>query len=158
MKLFVPATLWYNDEAGNFVGVPDYTKPYDPFCGIENREAIVYQVSRFPCQLIETHLRINPDGSSSRVCEMTSSYWEELVIAMATALPPLRRFRLSEAILIAATACERCMNALAWQYGVKDGEGHIAGYPEDSEEYRDTNTQCHFCDEEMAAKAAREPK
>ena len=156
MKLFVPPTLWYEDEEGNFLGKPDYEKdPSDPFVGMGDRKKARYQVSRFPTSLRTSYVVIRDDGSSGTVAAGESGWWEELVLAMATAKPPLQKFRLSEAILIAATSCERCMNALAWRYGVTDDEGRPHGYPEDSDDYRDTNTQCHFCNEELHARAPK---
>lgn len=57
--------------------------------------------------------------------------------------PPL--FDLEYAIIIAATACERCMNALGWTYGVKFTEND-EGYPELSDKWKAAGTSCHFCE------------
>lgn len=62
-----------------------------------------------------------------------SSYSGDLVVAM------LRDFTLFDAILIAANCCERCMNSLAHEYGLD------WGYPEFSEGWHKSNTECPFC-------------
>ena len=50
-------------------------------------------------------------------------------------------YSLSEAIIISATSCERCMNSLAHKYGLD------WGYEEYSEEWQKTGTSCSFCEE-----------
>jgi len=52
----------------------------------------------------------------------------------------LPKYELGEAILIAANACERCMNTLAYQYGLD------WGYKEWSADWVKTNTKCKFCE------------
>lgn len=104
----------------------------------------VYQHAQFPLQLVENILRID-DGKSTRVMTGTSSYPESLVLGMVNPpTPKLRRFSLHDAILVAGQACERCMNALMWDYSTPR-----AGYSIDSDEYRDNRTRCLFCDESM---------
>jgi len=80
-----------------------------------------------------------------------SSWSEDLVLALANS----NDFTLSEAILIAGNACSRCMNALAYEYGLD------WGYPEFSEEWKNTNTECDFCkdtkDKKQAALPYRQP-
>ena len=53
-------------------------------------------------------------------------------------------FGLEEAIIISARACERCMNALFWTYGVKFKQDD-QGYPEMSASWRQTGVSCRFC-------------
>ena len=91
-------------------------------------------------------------SGSRRVAGGTSSYPAALVLAMAR--PSVREIALStirygwperarelpHAILIAANACERCMNALAHRYGLR------WGYREGGEEWGRCNTVCRFCD------------
>jgi hypothetical protein len=145
MKLFVPPTLWYEDALGTFLEVSDTSGgAYDPPAGAH------YQVAQFPT-ILRTSF-VGPDGSEVFAGE--SSWWPALVLAMATVpwwkrVFGLKRYSIHEAILIVATSCERCMNALAHQYGLKDG------YPEGGPAWRASNTRCHFCDPEMAAKAPR---
>jgi hypothetical protein len=76
-------------------------------------------------------------GSRS-VGEGHSSWSEDLVLAMANS----GDFSLSESILIAANACERCMNALAHEYGLD------WGYPEFGPEWKKSATECDFCKNE----------
>lgn len=76
------------------------------------------------------------DGHGSRVAFSCDSSWsEDLVLAIVNS----GDYTLKEAIIIAATACERCMNALAHKYGLK------WGYPEYGEEWKETGTVCQFC-------------
>ena len=49
-------------------------------------------------------------------------------------------FTLSEAIIVYATACEKCMNVLVHKY--TNGED---GYAEYSEEWKKCGTSCKFC-------------
>ena len=52
-------------------------------------------------------------------------------------------YELDEAIVVMATACERCMNVLAYKYlNCEDG------YPEYSDEWKRCNTSCEFCENE----------
>ena len=51
-------------------------------------------------------------------------------------------YTLSEAILISANACERCMNALAHKYGLD------WGYEEYGEEWNKAGTSCKYCESE----------
>lgn len=60
---------------------------------------------------------------------------EDLVLAIAKT----NDYTLSQAILIAATSCERCMNSLAHKYGL------TWGYPEYSDEWKEAKTSCEFC-------------
>lgn len=80
-------------------------------------------------------------------CIMTgnSSWSEDLVLAMASRtwrgwLRGRKVYTLGEAILIAANACERCMNALGDIYGLP------WGYAEGSEEWENSGTRCQFCE------------
>ena len=77
------------------------------------------------------------DAEGSRSLMVGTSGWsEDLVLAMANS----GDFMLFESILVAANACERCMNSLAHQYGLK------WGYEEYSQEWAESNTSCEFCD------------
>lgn len=76
------------------------------------------------------------DACGSRVMAESETTWsEDLVMAMVKS----GDYGLKQAILIAATACERCMNVLLYQYGLGDG------YPEGSEEWQKARTTCQFC-------------
>lgn len=53
-------------------------------------------------------------------------------------------FTLPHAILVVATACERCLNVLLDRYG-------LGGYREGSEEWQRCSTRCHFCEDSSEA-------
>lgn len=53
--------------------------------------------------------------------------------------PGPRLYSLFEAVLIAARACEGCLNVLLWEYGCGDG------YPYKSERHQKVGTSCLFC-------------
>ena len=76
-------------------------------------------------------------GSSKETIAFISTYSEDLVLAMANS----GDYTLSESIIIAAMSCERCMNALAYKYGLN------WGYEEYSEEWQKCGTLCEFCRE-----------
>lgn len=61
---------------------------------------------------------------------------EDVILAMVNS----GDYTLSEAIIVYASACERCMNVLCYKY--LDGKD---GYPEYSEEWKKCNTVCDFC-------------
>jgi len=74
-------------------------------------------------------------GRSYQIAAGESTWSEDLALAIANS----GDYRLGDAILISANSCERCMNALAYQYGL------TWGYPEYSEEWKKCNTSCDFC-------------
>lgn len=82
-------------------------------------------------------------GGSRDMMVMNMSWSEDLVKAMADSGISLRK-----AIILAATACERCMNALAHEFGLD------WGYPEFSDEWHKCNTSCEYC-EGLDGKTAR---
>lgn len=61
---------------------------------------------------------------------------EDVILAMANS----GDYTLSEAIVVFANACERCMNVLAYNY--TNGSD---GYAEYSDEWKKANTECNFC-------------
>jgi hypothetical protein len=76
------------------------------------------------------------DGYGSREVFAFNSGWnDDLALAIANS----GDYTLSEAIIIAARSCERCMNALAHKYGLD------WGYEEGSEEWKKCGTSCDFC-------------
>jgi len=76
------------------------------------------------------------DGYGSReVISFNSSWSEDLVLALVNS----GDYTLSESIIISANSCERCMNALAYKYGLD------WGYKEGSEEWEKCGTSCEFC-------------
>lgn len=61
---------------------------------------------------------------------------EDVILAMANS----GDYTLSEAIIVWASACERCMNVLTYKY-----LNGADGYEEFSEEWKKANTVCDFC-------------
>lgn len=66
---------------------------------------------------------------------MGSTYSEDLALALVN-----KGLTLSEAIVVAATCCEACMNVLAHECGLD------WGYEHGSKEWHDCGTSCHFCE------------
>ncbi|MFA6088605.1 MAG: hypothetical protein WC755_01960 [Candidatus Woesearchaeota archaeon] len=74
-------------------------------------------------------------SGSKEIFSGLSTWSEDLVLAMANS----RDYTLGQSILIAANSCTRCMNSLAFKYGLS------WGYDENSEEWKTSNTACNFC-------------
>lgn len=72
---------------------------------------------------------------SRPVAAIESSWPEDLVLAMANS----GDYSLSEAIMVCANACSRCMNALGHRYGLG------WGYPELSATWQHAGTICDYC-------------
>lgn len=131
-------TLWYENENGD-KHVPDMEGgPMDDI-----PEGYEYQMSQFPNVLRTIMLGLNEDGTSYEIGWGESTYPEDLVLAMANS----GDWSLGDAILIVANSCERCMNALAEQYGLD------WGYKEYSDEWQKSNTVCDFCREDEVKQA-----
>lgn len=64
---------------------------------------------------------------------------EELALAAQRVGSEPRLLDMNDAILMAATSCERCLNALCWRYGLGDG------YPPFSPEWDEASTECAIC-------------
>jgi hypothetical protein len=73
-----------------------------------------------------------------------SSWSEDLVMNIANS----GDYKLGDAIIIAATCCERCLNVLCYNYKVPsyDNPDIIDGYAEGSEEWKKCGTSCRFCE------------
>ncbi len=76
----------------------------------------------------------NSNGSE-KIVGAESSWSDGLVLEMANS----GEYSLSEAIMIVANSCERCMNSLAHAYGL------AWGYEEHGHEWFGVNTECDFC-------------
>lgn len=78
------------------------------------------------------------EAHGSRPAFSFNTTWndEKIILAMANS----GDFTLSEAIIVYASACERCMNVLAHKYS-----NGVDGYAEYSEEWQKCNTECQFC-------------
>ena len=137
-KLAVPPTLWYENRDGDR-HVPTQAELAD--C-LDPPKGFDFQRSQFPCMLEDSILQLYRDETgrvvrSEAVMTGHSGWSEDLVLAMTNS----GKYKLSEAILVAATACERCMNALACAYGLD------WGYAADSDNYRKSRTSCEHCTE-----------
>ncbi|MHA2427141.1 MAG: hypothetical protein ACXADB_03825 [Candidatus Hermodarchaeia archaeon] len=76
--------------------------------------------------------------SSDIVLAMTRPSMKERIVSLCRGHWN-KVYALEQAIIIAANSCERCINSLGYQYGLK------WGYPEYSEEWGKANTVCDFC-------------
>jgi DNA topoisomerase I len=88
---------------------------------------------------------------SREVMVGTSTWSDDLVLAMVRPSPEelakaVERFGqeprllgMDDAILMAATSCERCLNGMLWRYGLDDG------YPPYSPEWDKCRTSCLMC-------------
>jgi hypothetical protein len=74
-------------------------------------------------------------SGSRNVMGFEMGWSEDLVLALVSE----KGFDLSQAIIAAATACERCMNVMAYEAGLE------WGYPWGSEEWKQCGTECDFC-------------
>ncbi len=91
------------------------------------------------------------NAHGSREIGTGSTGWSsDLVLAMTRPSPQeqriandrgytIRPMGLDRAILMAATACERCMNVLLWRHGLSDG------YEENTPEWQKAGTSCELC-------------
>lgn len=119
-----------------------------------------YAVSRFPLVVQTQHYARRADGgfgAADRIGTFNASANADLVLALATggkfrlsaAVPFWRRFRfdrpaclsLEHALVVVSEACGRCLNALAYEYGL------AWGFPEGGPEWHATNTSCPMCAE-----------
>jgi len=80
--------------------------------------------------------KIGKIGDSKKVVGFNSSYSPDLVMAIVKS----GDYDYCEAQIIASQSCERCMNALAYKYGLD------WGYPEYSLNWYETGTECDFCE------------
>lgn len=72
------------------------------------------------------------------ICAPQTTYNDQkIILAMCNS----GDYTLEEAIYVYCTACERCLNALAYKYS--DGE---EGYPEYGADWTNCNTVCKFCE------------
>lgn len=90
-------------------------------------------------------------GSSRPMMTMNAGFSEALVLAMvrpsafevtiaAQRGHTIQPVSFERAVILAATACERCLNVLLYRHGLHDG------YEEGSEEWSRSNTRCKMCE------------
>ena len=126
------AVIWFEDSDGKNLGEPNYYADSPP----EGPEGSQYMHSQFPCQLTETILKLNEDGSSEPVMEGNSTYPNDLVTAMVRS----KEWDVADAVMVAGQSCSRCLNVLCNRY-----LGEEEGFPFDSEEYWEHGTECRMC-------------
>lgn len=99
--------------------------------------------SCFPCDMVEKfYWRRKKDGgygSKDKIGESHRSFSGDLALALAVGANGHKPMKLGDAIMIAARACERCMNHLAHAYGLK------WGYEKNSKSWKASNTRCELC-------------
>jgi hypothetical protein len=104
-----------------------------------------YAYSRFPTQIVTTCYRRREHdggyGSNDVLFRSNSGCSSELVLALCRNLDPdnAKPQTLSNALIIASTACERCMNIMAFECGLE------WGYPANSDSARKAGTSCELC-------------
>lgn len=122
------SVLWYEDDDGNRI---DDDLPED--AGVP--EGARYQLSQFPNVLHDSMLQLNDDGTSSEILRGSRGFPDDVVTAMVRS----DEWDVSDAIMVAAQSCERCLNVLAHAYGLE-------GYAYGSEPYWQAGTRCRMCD------------
>ena len=134
-KSKLPYGIWYEDEEGNIIpfgeGVepPENVKSRHVCFPLEVREEVWFKESK------RTDGRPNITWSTH-----IGGGNQDVILAMANS----GDYTLSEAMALFASCCERCMNVLAYKY--LDGKD---GYAEYSDEWKDCNTECRYCKEEV---------
>ena len=105
---------------------------------VSPKKATMYHV--FSTDLVEkVYSRNKADGTFKNIATGTSGWSEDIVLAIYNNT----EFSLKESIIIAARSCERCINALAFEYKLGNG------YPKYSKEWHNCNTSCLFCSEDQ---------
>jgi hypothetical protein len=138
--------LWYENGKGDKF-----------FPNLESKELIEkqvpagysYQYSRLPGSLRESVLLVK-DGKSTPVASGEKTYMPELVLALCRPLHREQALQLGrygsvmlgltfDQAVIAASSCERCMNAFAHRAGLD------WGYPVGSTRWQKAGTSCDLC-------------
>lgn len=135
MKIHSLDTLYFETKKGKKI-------PYSKFDLMNNifPPNATYMINRYPNNVVTTWLKLIRDENnkiikSEQIATSNSSYPEDLVLAMANS----KDFTLGESILICSESCTRCLNSLAYKYGMN------WGFPEYSKQWWECNTICSFC-------------
>jgi hypothetical protein len=128
--------MWYEDEQGNklpymYYGVPPID--YENF----DRARWKYTHTRFGNEI---HHKIFEGDSSKPLITFTNAF-ASCTADLAIAIHQVEGLHLSEALVIAATSCERCLNVLLHHYQCSDDKG----YSKESEQAQKVNTHCELC-------------
>jgi hypothetical protein len=86
--------------------------------------------------VVDSYFLRDERGKFKKVLTGESSFSDDLALAIMEH----KDLTLSQSIVAAAICCERCMNALAYEYDLD------WGYPECSEEWIAAGTTCPFCE------------
>lgn len=127
--------IWYEDSDGNIYEFRDRVPPKEEVKGMTYH-------TMFPLEITEHIYAVDEkSGEYKFLADMNTHIGkgnEEVITAMVNS----GDYTISEAIILWARSCERCMNVLAYKYlNGKDG------YPEHSYEWNKCNTSCKFCEE-----------
>lgn len=135
--------IWCGTPEGEILPVDIETGAMPPV------ETYPYIHVRFPLVVQTKVYKRDKDGhytEGDRIATLNASVNEELVLAMATggwSTRPLRlraKIPLHEAMIIVSEACGRCLNVLAYEYGLS------WGFKEGSDEWLVTKTTCEMCE------------
>lgn len=128
--------IWYTDDDLNYI-------PYTDHLPFELPEGATLVHTCFPLSIVTDTYRLKDKsggyGTKDKICSsetILSAAGDKLILAMVNS----GKYTLSEALVILANACERCLNVLWDKYF--PGED---GYPEYSEEWYNAGTVCDFC-------------
>lgn len=136
------ARIWYESEDGTKRVVNKYVEEVDIAKPSVDEYPITF--ARFPLTIKTEVYRRRPDGgygTKDRILTAEAGAAEDLVLALATGANEGPQFSLHDALVITSEACERCMNALAHEYGLG------WGYPEFGGEWRECGTSCVMCED-----------
>lgn len=122
-------TLWYGDDNDNRIWVKSEEELYSTPKGAR------YQHFQSPRTLTQSVLKLNDDGTSTKVIECSATYPIDLVIAIYED----GGYTWDQSVILVANSCERCMNALAYEYGLS------WGYPIYSKDWHKAGTSCIHC-------------
>ncbi len=125
-------TMWYENEHGERWTPPDDPSPQSP-----RPEGFHYMRIQDVSHMHEMFFRV--DGlEGKKILDGEVGFGHDVVEAMVRA-----GFALDRAMLICANACERCGNALAWEFGV-------GGYEHGSWQWEEAGTSCLICERGIA--------
>ena len=127
----VSQSIWYENEKGER-WYPDLAAKGPPSPPPDHP----YQVSRLPNTVTTRMFDLKRAGHGDRlIMSGEASYDASLVLALVQRAG----YPLFDAITIAAEACCRCMNSLAYAVGLP------WGFPQYGREWQNTHTECEWC-------------
>lgn len=130
------AHIWFETEKGAKRPITD--KEIRNGCFGPSPKKYPYACVRFPTTISTSIYRRNKHGAyggKDKIVTMESGAPGDLAVALVIN----HSMRLDDALAIASTACERCMNILAYDNGLKWGYSHK------SKEADKANTSCELC-------------